>query len=261
MIDGQLHNYIDSLNWSEGVTKHEQTHRAFLRAASLGVLASDAYKAVAGKVLESGGYLDTRGILRQCRRAYQHVTGKNSGRVFDGFVPQGDGSYAKLKRREFSLAKLKEMTAGFAGAISPQWFLERSPKQPRTAHEFLCELYPVGERVAILTKMNKRKPDLFWDHDVADVGAVSSDEGVYFQSNPVSGKRHLVERLKSETNPDGESWRCEEAVTAWRYMLLESDQEEKKHPGVGEGWLKFLAMLPAPIVSIVGSGKKVFTPW
>jgi hypothetical protein len=49
MIDGQLHNYINSLNWIEGVTKHEQTHRAFLRAANLGCLSLGRMQGCGGK--------------------------------------------------------------------------------------------------------------------------------------------------------------------------------------------------------------------
>jgi hypothetical protein len=39
-------------------------------------------------------------------------------------------------------------------------------------------------------------------------------------------------------------------------MLLESDLSEIEHPGVGKEWLKFLALLKAPVVSIVSSGGK-----
>ncbi len=248
--------YANSLNWSEGVTKHQQTYKAFLRAAGLGVKPSHAVEIVLDKVLEANGQLDPGVISRQCRRAYEYVTGKTSAKLPDNVLPREDGSYAKSESREFSFDRLKEMTASFEGEISRQWFLDRSPKRPRTAHEFLSELYPVEECVAILTKFRQRKPDLIWNHDLPDFGQLASDEGVFFLPNPITGNRHLVSRLKSETNPEGESWRCEEAVTAWRYMLLESDLDENEYPGVGVGWLRFLALLQAPIVSIVGSGGK-----
>ena len=248
--------YANSLNWSEGVTKHQQTYKAFLRAAGLGVKPSHAVEIVLDKVLEANGQLDRVGVLRQCRRAYEYVTGKTSAKLPDNVLPREDGSYAKSESREFSFDRLKEMTASFEGEISRQWFLDRSPKRPRTAHEFLCEIFPSGERVAVLTGMKQRKPGLIWSHELADFGQLASDEGVFFLPNPITGNRHLVSRLKSETNPEGESWRCEEAVTAWRYMLLESDLDENEYPGVGVGWLRFLALLQAPIVSIVGSGGK-----
>jgi hypothetical protein len=47
-----------------------------------------------------------------------------------------------------------------------------------------------------------------------------------------------------------------EAVTAFRYLLLESDHLESEYSGFPDAWLKFLALLPAPIVSIIGSGGK-----
>lgn len=251
-----LSAYADSLDWSEGVSKHQQTYKAFLRAAGLGVKPSRAVKIVLDKVLEENGQLDQGGVLRQCRRAYEYVAGKSSATLPDNVLPQREGSYAKPKPRQFSFDKLKKLTTSFEGEISREWFLERSPKRPNTAHEFLSDLYPAGERVAVLTKFSQRRPALIWNHDLSDFGQLASDEGVFFLPNPITGNRHLVGRLKSETNPEGESWRCEEAVTAWRYMLLESDLDESEYPGVGEEWLKFLALLQAPIFSIVGSGGK-----
>jgi hypothetical protein len=252
----QLLGYINSLDWSVGKTKHEQTHLALLRAAGLGLLPSEACRVVAEKVVGTGGRLDPRGIVRQCERAYAYVTEEAVAKLPSDMISMSNGTYAKASRREFSFDRLKEMTASFEGEISREWFLERSPKRPGTAHEFLSELYPVEERVAILTKFRQRKPDLIWNHDLPDFGQLASDEGVFFLPNPITGNRHLVSRLKSETNPEGESWRCEEAVASWRFMLLESDLEEADFPGVTKAWLRLLALLPAPIVSIVGSGKK-----
>jgi hypothetical protein len=205
MNEEAILNYANSLNWSEGVTKHQQTHKAFLRAACLGVKPSHAVEIVLNKVLEENGQLDPGGIIRQCGRAYEYVTGKSSATLPDNVLPQCDGSYAKPKPREFSFDRLKEMTASFEGEISREWFLERSPKRPGTAHEFLSELYPVEERVAILTKFRQRKPDLIWNHDLPDFGQLASDEGVFFLPNPITGNRHLVSRLKSETNPEERS--------------------------------------------------------
>ena len=46
-----------------------------------------------------------------------------------------------------------------------------------------------------------------------------------------------------------------------RLIELESDLDESEYPGVGEEWLKFLALLQALIFSIVGSGGKSVTLW
>ena len=256
MIADTLMAYANSLNWREGVTKHEQTHRVLLRAASLEVKPSQAVEIVLQKVMEAKGQVDSAGISRQCKRAYEYITGKSSATLSDNAIRQCDGSYTKPKLKEFSFEKLKQMTASFKGDISKEWFLERSPKRPRDAHEFLRKLYPLGESVALFSKLKQRKPEIIWNHDLPDFGQLVSEEGVFFLSNPVTGRRHLVESLKSEVNPTGETWWSNCAVTAWRYMLLESDLSEIEHPGVGKEWLKFLALLKAPVVSIVSSGGK-----
>jgi len=250
--------YANSLNWAEGVTKHQQTYKVLMRAASLGVKASLAVEIVLKKVLESNGQVDMAGIYRQCRRAFEFVIGKSTASLPRNAIALADGSYAKPKPIEFSFEKLKQKTAPFKGCISREWFLQRSPKRPKSAHEFLRELYSADESVAILTNCRQRKPALIWNHDQSEFGQLSSEEGIFFLPNPVTGRRHLVNRLKSETNPTGETWRSAEAVTDWRYMLLESDLGENEFPGVRMEWLKLLALLKAPIVSIVGSGGKSF---
>jgi hypothetical protein len=256
LTEDTLVAFANSLDWSEGVTKHQQTYQTFLRAASLGVKPFRAVEIVLGKVLEANGQVDSLGIPRQCRRAYEFVTGKSTATLPENAIPLVDGSYSKPKPMKFSFDKLKQRTASFEGEISREWLLERSPKRPRSAHEFLSDLCPAGECVAVLTKFGQREPALIWNHDLSDFGQLASEEGVFFLPNPVTGSRHLVERLESETNPTGETWRSAEAVTDWRYMLLESDLDENEYQGVGVEWLKLLALLKAPIVSIVGSGGK-----
>ena len=62
--------------------------------------------------------------------------------------------------------------------------------------------------------------------------------GVYFLSNPVSGR-----------DIDG-SWRSEANVTSWRYAVIESDKCEEAL------WLRMIVQLYLPIVAVYSSGGK-----
>jgi hypothetical protein len=72
-------------------------------------------------------------------------------------------------------------------------------------------------------------------------------EGVWFLANPITGKP-AFNGEKNELFPNGETWRTEESVTAWRYMVIESD-EAPEHL-----WLRMLVQLHLPIVAIYTSG-------
>ncbi len=61
-----------------------------------------------------------------------------------------------------------------------------------------------------------------------------------------------LERLIKDSNPDGETYRAEENITNFRYLLLESDVAP------ADLWLRALVHLPLPIVSIVSSGGRSF---
>lgn len=255
-LSENLSVYLADMNWETGVTKHEQTHQGFLQAARLGVAPEKALEMVVGKIRESNGRLVGRDVVRQLKRSYGYVQGGEPAELPLCAIRLEDGRFKTPISSSFDFGKLLKRTECFRGGIDRNWFLERSPVRPGCAHEFLEALYRPNEKVVILKNMNERKPNLIWSHELPDFGQLASEEGVFFLPNPVAGERHIVERLKSETNPGGVSWRCEEAVTVFRYLLLESDHQESEYPGFQEAWLKFLALLPAPIVSIVGSGGK-----
>ena len=68
-------------------------------------------------------------------------------------------------------------------------------------------------------------------------------DGVWFLGNPVDGKYHPNPRLGGKR-----SRRSEESITAWRYLLLESDEADPAD------WLAILVQLPLRIASICTSG-------
>jgi hypothetical protein len=70
--------------------------------------------------------------------------------------------------------------------------------------------------------------------------------GVWFLCNPVDGEFHVNDAGKL-------SRRSAQNVVAWRYLVVESD----RYDITSSEWLTALALLPAPIVSIVETGGRL----
>lgn len=103
-----------------------------------------------------------------------------------------------------------------------------------------------GEKVIIFTDM-KSQGQLVWEAGKSDViqnvDLPTGDEGVWFLPQPVTGEDHPNPRKDGKL-----SRRSEEAVTSWRYAVLESDEAD------AEDWLRCLVQLPIRIASICESG-------
>jgi hypothetical protein len=153
--------------------------------------------------------------------------------------------------------------------VTLDWLAERSPVAvPPPAHQgqetgklFLTSLYEPGEKVLVFTRYFSQGDFLMEAGtgksvrlaDAREVAAVPSAlpaagaEGVWFLTNPISGEWVI----QPATSPGGSAkWgrRHGACVTAWRYLLLESDTAPQ------ESWLKALCLLSLPIVSIFTSG-------
>jgi hypothetical protein len=136
---------------------------------------------------------------------------------------------------------------------------DRSPFPPDmcTAAIFLQQLFQPGEKVALFADMASRC-DLLWSHpgnsstfdenELACLQNPESGKGVWFLANPVFGGAVAVERLKTDANPLGLTFRAEENLTTFRYLVLESDKAES------DKWLKALVQMPLSISSVVTSG-------
>jgi hypothetical protein len=137
---------------------------------------------------------------------------------------------------EYDHAKLKELVRAVP-AVNEAWFEERSPIDPRgvTPGEFLERVFAPGERAVVFTEY-KSQGDYLWEvgrggyrlSDQRGVKAVRSKlptdggtEGVWFLSNPADGQWHMNPRREGRY-----SRRSEEAVTAWRHLVLECDEEK-----------------------------------
>jgi hypothetical protein len=126
----------------------------------------------------------------------------------------------------------------------------------RSPAGFLHKLYLPGEKIVIFT-VEKSQGAEVWEHpglggNMANLDHFRSgwEKGVWFLCQPVTGEFVELERLRSQWNPSGRSRRCEECVTAWRYVLFESDEADPKL------WLKALVQWPLPIAAIYWSGKR-----
>jgi hypothetical protein len=155
---------------------------------------------------------------------------------------------------KFDMTKLRAMAEKVRMPSNwRHWLWERSPKRPEVmnSYSFLAHLYQSGERVLVFDKMDSTSP-------IATVGITCPMDcrvpefvqvggnyglGVWYLSNPVDGGLHPNPRNEGKL-----SCRSEEAVTSFRYAVLESDQAP-----VGL-WLAFIVQLPLRVSAIYLSG-------
>jgi hypothetical protein len=173
-----------------------------------------------------------------------------------GVAPEPRGDRKRVNEL-YDEEVLRQATDGVE-PVNEKWFMERSPLDPRgmMPGEFLNHCFEDEERVLIFTDFYSQG-QFAWvvgrggRRLSSEVGVKSvksalpidgGKEGVWFLSNPVS--------MEWKPNPrNGKvSRRSKEAVTAWRYLVLESDDAPP------ELWLKFLAKFGDPIRAIYSSG-------
>ena len=160
-----------------------------------------------------------------------------------------------LTEISFDPAKL----AAIGGSITPpkswrHWLWERSPKRPeaQNAFSFLGHLYRDGEKVHVFDRFESKTPvhtvtithpmDCRIPASIRDGG--QHGLGCWYLCNPVDGQWHHNPRQ------DSMSCRSEEAVTAFRYAVLESDQAPF------DQWLAFIVQLPLRTSAIYTSGSR-----
>jgi hypothetical protein len=167
-------------------------------------------------------------------------------------------SVPTLIKADYNAAKASEVAAALP-EFNEDDFVERSALDPSktTPVTYLMRLFQAGEFVAVFVRMEEPEP-MLWEYSLRYYG-INENEldlvtrpapglGTWFLANPVCGRAVRVPRLVKDRNPDGVSYRAEENLTAYRYIVLESD---KVPP---ELWMRILAQLPLPISSIVTSG-------
>ncbi len=231
----QWTEYLNTLSWAPG-NRDQHTFNAFLRAGSLGIDPQAAHDDVSRRIQASGGTMSTSKIQSQLQRAYEHAGKSDSTAVVT----------IKQPKPTFDPGALKSF-AEKAPGIDAEWLQSRSPVPLRdlTSASFLAHLYEPGEKVLVFTDLYCQGDHLF------EVGAENKTlpkftaDGVWFLANPVDGKEYPNPR--QENKP---SRRSEESVTAFRYLVLESDVADQAQ------WMSALVQLPLQISAIYSSGGK-----
>ncbi len=156
----------------------------------------------------------------------------------------------KDTKPKYEPEKVSRMVQSIAAAITPDFLWWRSPIVPdaMSATSFLKALYREGEKIFVTDTLNRKKPSVLVT--IAPVMycptlehiAQNNKAGVWFLPNPVSGQW-------VGTGED-RSMRCEAALTAWRFCVIESDTVTEAD------WLKIICSLPLPVAAIYRSGGK-----
>ena len=160
------------------------------------------------------------------------------------------GSLWNAHKPKLEPQKVSRMVQSIAAAITPDFLWWRSPIVPdaMSATSFLKVLYKEGEKIFVTDTFNRKKPSelvtiapVMYCPTLEHIAA-NNQSGVWFLPNPVSGQ--WVE------SGDGRSMRCEAALTAWRFCVIESDTVSE------QDWLKILSSLPLSVAAIYRSGGK-----
>lgn len=229
-------DYLDTLDFGPGQRDHSG-HCAFLRAGSLRIDAGDALVEVARRIKATGGSYMPGKLQSQVRRAYEHLSRPS----------EGLRALVKPPRPAYCPAKLRQCASRVSG-IDSGWLRRHSPVEVQgiSSAQFLEALYQPGEQIVIFTDFQSQGQCI---HRVGERSnsplPAGGPEGVWFLSNPVDGRFHPNPRQENKL-----SRRSEEAVTAWRYLVLESDVAEPAE------WLSCLVQFPLRIVAVYTSGGK-----
>jgi hypothetical protein len=184
-------------------------------------------------------------------------------------VPPAPMPPRRLKRPPFEPLKLAQFAGQCRREITLDWLSDRSPvaiapaaeQGATTAKQFLNALYEPAENVLLFTRFYSQG-DFIWSAcgggcvrlaERQGVASVTSPlphggpEGVWFLNQPITGGWQINH---AATNEGAARWgrRHKDCVTAWRYLVLESDV------AAPDLWLRALVLLPLPIAAIYTSG-------
>jgi hypothetical protein len=157
--------------------------------------------------------------------------------------------HAHYRKPEYEPDKLKRV-ADRLGDADPYEILESRSKFTtwnRSPAGILHKILREGER-AIVFDVFESQGQAVWTHPgvAGDLSTLDYFEvghpNVWFLPNPVTGKYHWNPREEKDSR------RSEEAVTAFRLGLIESDKAPK------ELWLRALVQMPLPIACVTDSG-------
>jgi hypothetical protein len=258
-------SYIDAIPWAQGELDHQE-FAAFSKAAFYGIEQEFVFTTVIEKMKCCGARgLRLSKIHRSLARAYE----SGGEGLLKGAPP------LQLPPIEpYNEGRLRDTVGLLAGKVDENFFIERSPCTTwnRTPAGVLHKLSLPGEQVWV-TANDASSDGCLWSHDgvnncsvrwitvTEEPGGperfdlnfaclsffVRGQRNVWFLNNPVTGTPHFGPRFAH-----GQSYRCIEAVSSWRYLVLETDVAPV------ELWLALLALAPIRIAAIYFSGRRGF---
>ena len=255
--------YVNAIDWSPGQLDNQE-FAAFRKAAFCGIDPELACALVIDKMKGCGAK-----NLRLQKIRHSLASAYDSG----GDGDQSTGLPVNLPSlKPYDESLLTSTVYDLAGKVDESYFVARSlfTTWNRSPAGFLHKVFLPGEKVWV-TANDKSVSGCVWTHcgdngcEAQWINLLNGDEGsrpekfpanfscldffergqqnVWFLANPVDGLAHQSERFEY-----GSSYRCIEAVTDWRHLVLETDVAPPKL------WLALLALLPLRIVAIYQSG-------
>jgi hypothetical protein len=216
-----------------------------------------------------GADVERVNALLRARIAAAESGGRPAGERRVNDVVDAPKPVKAAKYPPYSPEALETLAGRCQRPVSLDWLAARSPVPLRapggqgreTSLLFLASLYEPGERALVFTRFYSQGDFIFeaegalgWrlseDSATAPVRSglpADGPEGVWFLTNPVTGE-WVIQPGGGAGGPAKWGRRHGGCVTAWRYLLLESDEAPE------DLWLKALAMLPLAIVAIFTSG-------
>lgn len=165
--------------------------------------------------------------------------------------PKGTEGYEPKPKAVFDPATLAQFARKFRAEVTPAWLADRSRVSPLAITSgalFLHQLYDARrEQVLVFTEQQSQGQAIWPSWNLPTEGP----DGVWFLAQPVDGKFHENPRAPlDEQGRPKKSRRSMEAVTSWRYLVLESDEAPARD------WVAALVQLPLRIVAMYTSGGK-----
>jgi len=240
-------------SWKKG-NLDNAVWRVSLRAAQLRIPASLVFEVVSRLIVAEGDTVPAEKTWSQIQRAREHVeSGRQTSQSRAARPSPPGGNHKRSPRRQVSfepekLAAVVSENLNLVGDDPEAFIKARSLRPPDvlTSADVLGQLYRPGERVLVFTEFRSQGQHVFVAGGQASPPLpIGGANGVWFLINPIDGNYYPNPRQANKR-----SRRSEEAITAWRYALIESDEAD------ANSWLTFLAVLPMPIVAIYQSGGK-----
>jgi len=156
----------------------------------------------------------------------------------------------------FDPEALVKFAGDFVGRADLFFTAERSVLDPATvtAEGFLSALYDAaaGERVLVFSTVNRRgqpwtQGEAMWPVDTVPTAGPC---GVWYLCQPVDGQYRPINPMERGNSQAKMSRRSGDSLTAWRYMVIESDEAPARE------WLAALVQMPLRIAAIYTSGSR-----